>query len=146
MIDLAMPPSTLRVKFFLIASSSTECCLPSATISKLNKEEKRTDRGYSFCTFFFFFTRGTPPPYRPVHRRDRIVSHVVADSDAAVEQFDGQMFGMTVVQQNPVFLRRREHDRYVRLGLRSQRFQFDERRVVHETQAGQIFATFACGQ
>lgn len=54
------------------------------------------------------------------------------------------MFGMTVVQQNPVFLRRREHDSDVRLGFRPQRFQFDERRVVHETQAGQIFATFAC--
>jgi len=81
---------------------------------------------------------------RPVHRRDGIVSHVVADPDTAVEQFDGQMFGMTVVQQNPVFLRRREHDGDVRLGFRPQRFQFDERRVVHETQAGQVFATFAC--
>lgn len=40
-------------------------------------------------------------------------------------------------------MRAAEYDRDICLGLRAQRFHFDERIVVHETDAGQVFAPFA---
>lgn len=36
--------------------------------------------------------------FEAVHRRDRVVAHIIADPNAPVEQFDGQMLDGAVVQ------------------------------------------------
>lgn len=81
--------------------------------------------------------------FEAVHRRYGMIANVVADTDASIEHFHRQMLHVAVVQQNAILLRAAEHDGHVRLGLRAQRFHFDERIVVHKTDAGQIFAPFA---
>lgn len=49
-----------------------------------------------------------------IHRRCWVIAHVVRDPNSAIEQLDGYVTViLTVVEENPVFLRGREHDGHV---------------------------------
>lgn len=81
--------------------------------------------------------------FETVHRRHRMIANVIADANATIEQFHGQMLHMTVVQQNAILLCAAKHNCHIRLWLGAQRLHFHKRIVVHETDAGQIFASLA---
>lgn len=55
-----------------------------------------------------------------VHRRGWIIANVVRDPYTAVEQLDGNVIAvLAVVEEDPVLLRGREHDRHVRFRPRA---------------------------
>lgn len=55
-----------------------------------------------------------------VHRRGRIITHVVRNPDPPIEELDGDVpVALPVIKKNPVFLRGREYDGHVRLGPRA---------------------------
>lgn len=55
-----------------------------------------------------------------VHRRGRIITHVVRNPDSAIKELDGDVpVALPVIEKNPVFLRGHEYDGHVRLGPRA---------------------------
>lgn len=78
-----------------------------------------------------------------VHGRHWIIAHIVADTNASIEQFHSQMCILTVVHKDAILFGTAEDNRYIRLGPRAQWFEFHKRIVVHKTDAGQILAPLA---
>lgn len=55
-----------------------------------------------------------------VHRRGRIITHVVRNPDPPIKELDSDVpVALPVIEKNPVFLRGREYDGHVRLGPRA---------------------------
>lgn len=55
-----------------------------------------------------------------VHRRGRIITHVIRNPDPPIEELDSDVpIALPVIEKNPVFLRGREYDGHVRLGPRA---------------------------
>lgn len=78
-----------------------------------------------------------------IHGRHRVIAHIVADTNATIEQFHSQMCILAIVHKDAVLFGTAKDNGYICLGPRTQRFQFHKGIVVDEADAGQILAPLA---
>ena len=79
----------------------------------------------------------------PVHGWYRVVANVIADADSAVEQFNSQVFWLSVIQQHSILLLCRKHHGHVRWRLCPQRLQLHKWVIVNEAETRQVLTSLS---
>lgn len=81
--------------------------------------------------------------FEAIHSRHRIITNIVADTNATIEEFHSQMCILAIVHKDAVLFGTAKDNRYICLGPCAQWFKFHKRIVVHKADAGQILAPLA---